>query len=255
MTNATAVRRRPRWPWVVLVIVVVLAGLVAAGEFVARAVVPNTIRSLVISNLDLPADQKLDVQVPGVLLPQLISGTLDEVKLASDEVTIGGITGSARVTASDVPVSGGALGAARGTVAVDQSEFGSLLDASQLPISGIELAAPNATVEADLELFGSRIPVGLTVTPGADDGDLLLTPVAIMLNGTSVDLDAVSGLAGAAGAVITQPQRICVADRLPAGITLTGLRIEGSRAVADIAADGRITVDSTLLDPGTCPRP
>lgn len=255
MTNATAVRRRPRWPWVVLVIVVVLAGLVAAGEFVARAVVPNTIRSLVISNLDLPADQKLDVQVPGVLLPQLISGTLDEVKLASDEVTIGGITGSARVTASDVPVSGGALGAARGTVAVDQGEFASLLDASQLPISGIELAAPNATVEADLELFGSRIPVGLTVTPGADDGDLLLTPVAIMLNGTSVDLDAVSGLAGAAGAVITQPQRICVADRLPAGITLTGLRIEGSRAVADIAADGRITVDSTLLDPGTCPRP
>ncbi|MGW9626995.1 LmeA family phospholipid-binding protein [Microbacterium sp. NPDC055521] len=255
MTNTTAVRRRPRWPWVVLVIVVVLAALVVAGELVARAVVPKTIRSLVISNLDLPADQQLDVQVPGMLLPQLISGTLDEVKLASDEVTIGGITGSARVTASEVPVSGGALGAAHGTVWVDQGEFASLLDASQLPISGIELAAPNATVEADVELFGSRIPVGLTVTPEADDGDLLLTPVAIMLNGTAVDLHAVSGLAGAAGAAITQPQRICIAERLPAGITLTGLRIEGSRAVADISADGRITVDPTLLDPGTCPRP
>lgn len=255
MTNTTAVRRRPRWPWVVLVIVLVLGALVAVGELVARAVVPNTIRSLVISHLDLPADQQLDVQVPGVILPQLISGTLDEVKLASDEVTIGGITGSARVTASEVPVSGGALGAAQGTVSVDQDEFASLLDASQLPVSGIELAAPNATIEADLELFGSRIPVGLTVTPAADDGDLLLTPVSLMFNGAAVDLDAVSGLAGAAGAAITEPQRICIADRLPAGVTLTSLRIEGSRAVADITADGRIAVDPALLDPGTCPRP
>ncbi|MFJ4044906.1 DUF2993 domain-containing protein [Microbacterium sp. NPDC089987] len=254
MTNTTAVRRRPRWPWVVLVIVLVLAALVAAGELVARAVVPNTIRSLVISNLDLPADQQLEVQTPGILLPQLISGTLDEVKLASDEVTIGGITGSARVTATDVPVSGGALGAAKGTVAIDQDEFGSLLAASQLPITRIALMAPNATVEGELELFGRQIPVGLTVTPGAEDGDLLLTPVSLMVNGTAVDLDAVSGLAGLAGAAITQPQRICIADRLPAGITLTGLRIEGSRAVADIAADGRIAVDQALLDPGTCPR-
>ena len=65
MTNTTAVRRRPRWPWVVLVIVLVLGALVAVGELVARAVVPNTIRSLVISHLDLPAEQQLDVQVPG----------------------------------------------------------------------------------------------------------------------------------------------------------------------------------------------
>lgn len=254
MTNATAARRRPRWPWIVLVIVLVLGALIAAGELVARAVVPNTIRSLVISNLDLPADQQLDVQVPGLMLPQLISGTLDEVKLASDAVTIGGISGSARVTATDVPVSGGALGAAKGTVAIDQDEFSSLLAASQLPITRIALTAPNATIEGELELFGRQIPVGLTVTPAAADGDLLLTPVSLMFNGAAVDLDAVSGLAGAAGAAITQPQRICIADRLPAGITLTGLRIEGSRAVADIAADGRIAVDQALLDPGTCPR-
>lgn len=254
MTNAAATTRRPRWPWVVLVIVLVLAALVAAGELVARAIVPNTIRSLVISNLDLPEEQQLDVQVAGVMLPQLITGTLDEVKLASDEVTIGGITGSARVTARDVPVPGGALGAAEGTVSIDQSQFGSLLEASSLPISGIELTEPDATIEADLELFGSRIPAGLTVTPGAEDGDLVLTPVAVMFNGAAVNLDAVSGLVGAAGAAITQPQRICIADRLPAGITLTGLRVEGSRAVADIAADGRIAVDPALLEPGTCPR-
>lgn len=254
MTSTFAARRRARWPWVVLVIVLVLAALVAAGELVARAVVPNTVRSIVISNLDLPADQPLDVQVPGMMLPQLIAGRFDEVRLASDKVTVGGITGSARVTATDVPVSGGALGGAKGTVSIDQDEFRSLLDAAQLPVTRISLAAPNATVEGELELFGRQIPVGLTVTPGAQDGDLLLTPVSLKINGAEVDLGAVSGVVGGIAETITQPQRVCIADRLPAGITLTGLRIEGTRAVADISADGRISVDPALLENGTCPR-
>lgn len=252
MTSAATSRRRARWPWVILVLV--LAGLVVASEFVARAVVPNIVRSLVISNLDLPADQQLEVQTPGILLPQLISGTLDEVRLASDEVTIGGITGSARVTATEVPVAGGALGAAEGTVSIDQNEFSSLLEASELPVTRIALAAPNATVEGEVELFGRQISIGLTVTPGAEDGDLVLTPVSVMLNGAEVDLDAVAGMVGAAAERITQPQRVCIADRLPAGITLTDLRIEGTRAVADISADSRIAVDPTLLENGSCPR-
>ncbi|MEV7631180.1 DUF2993 domain-containing protein [Microbacterium sp. NPDC089318] len=255
MTTTLAARRRARWPWVVLAIVLVLTALVVAGELVARAVVPNAVRSIVIDNLDLPADQQIDVQVPGLMLPQLIAGTLDEVRLASDEVTVGGITGSARVTATDVPVSGGALGGAKGTVSIDQDEFSSLLDAAQLPVTRISLAAPNATVEGEVELFGRQIPVGLTVTPGAQDGDLLLTPVSLKINGAEVDLGAVSGVVGGIAETITQPQRVCIADRLPAGITLTGLRIEGTRAVADISADGRISVDPALLENGTCAQP
>lgn len=252
MTGAVVGRRRARWPWVVLVVILVSAGLVVAGELVARAVVPNTVRSMVISHLDLPADQQLDVHTPGLLLPQLITGTLDEVELASDDVTIGGITGAAHVIATDVPVAGGALGSAKGTVSIHQDEFSSLLDASPLPVTRIALAAPNVTVEGEVELFGRQIPVGLTVTPGAEGGDMLLTPVSLMLNGAEVDLEAVSGMVGAAGESITRPQRVCIADRLPAGITLTGLRVEGARAVADISADGRIAVDPALLENGSC---
>lgn len=254
MTDTIAVRRRARWPWVVLVVVLVLAALIVAAEIAARAVVPNTVRSLVIDNLELPADQQIDVQVPGMMLPQLIAGRLGEVRLASDEVTVGGITGSARVTATEVPVGGGALGGAKGTVSVDQDEFSSLLDEAQLPVSRIALAAPNATIEGEVDLFGQQIPIGITVTPGAEDGDLLLTPVSLSVNGMQVDLDAVSGMAGAAGESLARSQRVCIADRLPAGITLTALRIEGTRAIADISVDGRITVDQKLLETGTCPR-
>jgi hypothetical protein len=87
-------RRRARWPWVLLIVVAVIAALLVAAELVARAALPGIVRSLVVEELKLPADQQLDVEASGVLLPQLISGTLDELQLSSKQVTIGGITGS-----------------------------------------------------------------------------------------------------------------------------------------------------------------
>jgi hypothetical protein len=109
--TAQATRRtaRARLPWVVLVVIVVLAALAVASELVARAVLPGIVRSVVVQQLHLPADQQLDVQAAGILVPQLISGTLDELQLSSDAVTIGGVTGAAHVTAPGVPLHGGAL--------------------------------------------------------------------------------------------------------------------------------------------------
>ena len=92
--------RRARWPWVLLIIVAVVAVLVVAAEIIARAVLPSVVRGIVIEQLDLPADQQIDVAASGILLPQLIGGRLDELHLSSEKVTIGGITGSADVTAT-----------------------------------------------------------------------------------------------------------------------------------------------------------
>jgi hypothetical protein len=76
-------RRRARWPWALAIVVVVLAALVVGGEFVARALVAQQVRSQVITALKLPADQQLDVEVGGIVLPQLIAGRLDELHLSS----------------------------------------------------------------------------------------------------------------------------------------------------------------------------
>ncbi|WP_193598581.1 DUF2993 domain-containing protein [Microbacterium sp. YJN-G] len=248
----TAKRRRARWPWVLLIVVVLLAALVVVAEAVARTVVPSTVRSLVISELELPADQQLDVEARGILLPQLIGGSLDELRLSSDAVTIGGITGAADVTATGVPLRGGELGSATGTVAIGQGQFARLLENSQLPGAELTLDEPNVTLQGSVPLFARDIPFGFTFTPGADGGDLLIMPVSVTLGGSEIELSRLATLLGEAGKRLAEPQRVCIADRLPAGITLTGLRIEGTRAVADISADGRIAVDPALLDPGTC---
>lgn len=250
---AAGARRRRRWPWVILVIVVVLAALVVAAEFVARAVLPGVVRSLVIEQLDLPADQQLDVEADGILLPQLIGGSLDRLHLSTDRVTLEGITGAADVTATGVPLRGGDLRSAKGTIRIDQDQFTALLASTDLPIETVALDAPNATVSGSISVLGASVPVSLTLTPGAVDGDLELTPVSASIGGIEIDASDVGSNLGAIGSGLTEPQRICIADQLPAGLTLTGLEIEGTAAVIDLDVDGAIATDETLLEKGTCP--
>ncbi|UUE22022.1 DUF2993 domain-containing protein [Microbacterium sp. J1-1] len=245
--------RRRRWPWVLLVVVIVLAALVVAAEFVARAVLPGIVRSIVVEQLDLPADQQLDVETQGLVLPQLIGGNLESLRLTTDSVTLEGVTGAAEVTATDVPLRGGELGGASGTIHIDQGQFTSLLAGTDLPIESVELEAPNATVSGSITVFGASVPLSLTVTPGVVDGDLELTPVAASIGGLDIDLDQVGSTLGSLGQEVTKPQRVCIADQLPAGLTLTGLEIVDGAAVIDVDVDGAIVTDTSLQDKGVCP--
>ncbi|GAA1529677.1 hypothetical protein HD600_002330 [Microbacterium ginsengiterrae] len=246
-------RRRRRWPWVVAVIVVLIAVLVVAAELVARAVLPGVVRGLVIEQLDLPQDQQLEVEASGILLPQLIGGRLDELHLTTDAITFGGITGAADVTAVGVPLRGGDLTDAHGTVRIDQAQFTTLLSASDLPINEIAFDEPNVTASGSFDVFGMPVPVALTVTPGADAGDVLLTPVELTLAGVTLDAAGIAERFGALGSQITQPQRICIADQLPAGLTVADLSIDGTDAVIDVDVNGAIATDEALQQNGACP--
>lgn len=246
--------KRRRWPWVLLVVVVVLAGLVVAAEFVARSILPGIVRGIVIEQLDLPADQAMDVQADGILLPQLIGGNLDSLHLASDAVTLQGITGAVDITATGVPLRGGELGGASGSIRIDQAEFTKLLAGIDLPIEKVTLDGPDATLVGAFEVFGMPVPISLTMTPSAVEGDLELTPKSIALGGFEVTAEQVESTLGGAASGVTGAQRLCIADQLPAGLTLAGLRIEGSVAIFDIQVDGAITTDESLLEKGVCPR-
>src|SRR5690606_25257678 len=135
--------------------------------------------------LDLPADQQLDVEASGVLLPQIIGGRLDELHLSTDSVTIGGITGSADVTALGVPLRGGDLTDATGTVRIDQDQFTHLVSAAVLPIDEMRLAEPDVSASGSCSVFGVPVPVSASATTAADNGELLLTPVEVRVGGVA----------------------------------------------------------------------
>ncbi|WP_137846289.1 DUF2993 domain-containing protein [Microbacterium sp. 2FI] len=248
-------RRRRIWPWLVALVVVVVLGIVAwfVAESIARDLVTTTIRDEVVAQLDLPADQQVDVEVPGTIIPQLIAGSLDEVTISSDDVPIGGFTGDVTVTAQDVPIRGGDMGGAAATVTLDEEQLRAIMaTVDGFPADTLGLAEPDVTFSTELSLFGVGIPVGVSLTPQAVEGDLVLTPSAIELAGADVSADRLRDQFGVLADVVLKDWTVCLAEYLPAGVTVTGVQVDGEQLVADLDVDGGIVSDPELQAMGTC---
>lgn len=255
MTDATAPRRRTgRWIAILIVIVVLLAGAVVAAEFIARSIVTNTVRSLVVKNVGIPEGQDVDVSVAGIVLPQLIGGRLDDVTVRSDDVTLGPLTGDVLVEMQGVPVSGIAAAASgSASVRLDEEQLRALLaQIPDFPSGTVGLAAPDVTFSSELSLFGVGIPVGVTVTPGASDGDIALTPASFELAGNVIDADTLRAQFGAVADAVVGTQTLCIADRLPAALTLTSATVQGQTLVAAFDVAGGVLNDPALQANGTC---
>ncbi|MFC8680911.1 DUF2993 domain-containing protein [Microbacterium ureisolvens] len=257
LTAAPVPRRRRRaWPWIVAFAIVAILAVVAwfAAEALARQIVTGVVRDQVRTQLSLPADQPIDVGIAGAVIPQLIGGSLDELTIASDDVAFGGVTGDVAVTANDVAVRGtGEMSGATATVSLDESQLQTLLaTVDDFPADTVGLAAPNVTMSRDLALFGVAIPVGVTLTPSAAEGDIVLAPVSLQLGGSEVTADALREQFGGIADTVLRDWDVCVAQYLPAGVTLTGVAVDGDVLVADFDVDGAIATDPALQENGTC---
>ncbi|MGC0367911.1 DUF2993 domain-containing protein [Microbacterium sp. SLBN-111] len=255
MTDATRPRRRTgRTVAIIAIIVVLIAGLLVAAEAIARSAVGNTVRSLVVKQVGLPADQQVDVQVPGLVLPQLLTGRLDQVAVSAPDVSLGPLTGDVRVDLQGVPVAGNAPAAGgSASVRLDPDQLRALLSQiPNFPSDTVGTAAPDLTLSTQFSVFGIPIPVGISVTPGAADGDLTLTPTSFELGGNRVDADTLRGQLGGAADAALQTWNLCIADRLPAGLTLSAVSVQGQDVVATLDIDGRILSDPALQQNGTC---
>ncbi|PTT16784.1 hypothetical protein DBR36_12155 [Microbacterium sp. HMWF026] len=106
--------------------------------------------------------------------------------------------------------------------------------------------------ETTVTLFGVGIPVGVTATPGAADGDLTLTPSGFRIAGNVIDADTLRGQFGGVADPLVQTQSLCIADRLPAGLTLTSATVQGQDLVATFDIAGALLNDPALQANGTC---
>lgn len=248
-------QRRRVWPWLVAFGIVVVLAVVAwfAADAIARQIVTGVVRDQVRSQLALPESQQIDVEIPGSIIPQLIGGTLDELTVASDDVEVGQFIGDVSVTARDVPITGGALGGATATVTLDEEQLHGLVSTIEgFPADTAGIDAPAVTMSMQLQLFGVGVPVGVALTPSAVDGDIVLTPASLQLAGTEVGADALREQFGQVADLVLRDWTVCVAQYLPAGVTLTDVTVEGDVLVADFDVDGRIATDPALRANGTC---
>ncbi|MBY0690027.1 DUF2993 domain-containing protein [Microbacterium marinilacus] len=268
MTSATApipvttpARRRRRWPWIVLAaVVVLLIAAVVVAEAVARAIVPDRVRETVTTELGLPEDHPMDVAVGGgLVLPQLIGGRLDDLRISSQDVPlpagsgVSGLTVDADVHLTGVPLRDGVSGGpGTAEIRIEADDLESLLATAVLPSAladaTIELAAPDVVLSSRISLLGASIPIELSLAPGAADGDLTLEPTGAAVGGADLSLDQLAAMAG----IEVGPVPVCLADRLPAGLALTDVAVEDGALVARLDIAAEMLTDDALLDPGTC---
>lgn len=252
--DARPARRRGRALIVLGVILVLVAALAVVAELVARQIVPNMIRSTVVERLQLPADHPVDVEVDGILIPQLIVGTLAEVRIASEDVTVGAFSGDITARGEGVPIRADGP-AAGGTAEVRMSteQLRSLLSTIDgFPAETIELEAPNVTASTDVALLGATIPLSLVLEPTAAEGDLVLTPVEGTVAQATVTADQLRQQFGTLLDPILQDRSVCIASSLPAALTLQSIEVVGDEVVAGFDIDGGIVNDPALQANGTC---
>jgi hypothetical protein len=239
---------------VVLGIVLVVAVLAVVAELIARQVVPDAIRSTVVEQLQLPADQPVDVQVDGILVPQLIAGTLTDVRLASRDVTVGDFSGDVTAHLAGVPIRGdGPADSGTAQVRMTVEQLRTLLSTIDgIPAETIELDAPNVRASTELELLGATIPLSLALEPRAADGDLVLSPVEGTVAQATVTADQLRERFGTLLDPLLQDRSVCIATSLPAALSLESIEVVDDELVAGFGVDGGIVHDPALQANGTC---
>ncbi|WP_309067252.1 DUF2993 domain-containing protein [Microbacterium sp.] len=246
-------RRRGRGGVALVVVLVLVIGLAVAAEFVARAVVRDQVRERIVNELSLPADHPVDVGLEGVVLLQLAAGTLDRIRVSSDDVAVGDMAVDADVELTRVPVrDGAAAGPGTGQLRIDAAGLEQLLAQSALPqvLTGasVALAEPDVVLSNEFTVLGSQVPIELAVTPGAADGAVTLSPTRATLGGVELALDQLAAVVGMSPEATT----VCIANRVPAGISLTDVSVVGDQLVAEAAiAEGTLS-DPALQELGSC---
>ncbi|MGZ0711294.1 LmeA family phospholipid-binding protein (plasmid) [Coraliomargarita sp. W4R53] len=248
--------KKRRWPWVVILVLVVVGAVVAwfAAEAAARDIVEKTIKTGIAEQLDLPADHEIDVEVEGVVIPQLIVGRLDTVVVTSADVPLGDTAADVSVTAHDVRVrEPQGMSSASATVVLDEEQLRLLMsEVEGFPAETMGLADPNVTMNVELSLLGLGIPVGAALTPSAVDGELVLTPASIEVGGGEITADRLRSQFGGLADVVLKDWPVCVAQYLPAGVTLTDAQVVGGQLVADFSVDSALLSTTSLQQKGSC---
>ena len=249
--------RRPRWGLRVLGILLVLAALAGAAELALRLIVPGIVANSVRESFGLTADHPVEVSVEGSALLSAFAGNVGDVSIEVPQVTVlDGITVTVSATAQGLPFAAASrpMGAATASVTIPADQLGAVI---ALVTSG---AANTGTVSSDelqigrdVEVLGVSVPLQVSLAVTVDAGDLLVEPTSVSAAGVDVTAGQIRQFAGSSLDRVLQPHSVCVRDQLPAGVTLTEVRLSSTGAVtvaASLAPD--IIANPAQLELGTC---
>jgi hypothetical protein len=257
-------RKRHRGLVALIVIVVILALLVVGfivGDRYARTYATNYVREKVATAVGLKSTAPVHVSLgSGSIILQAISGSLDDAKVTVDPLTVQGVTGSAKVTATGVPLdSNKPVRTMDVALTVPTKSIQSQLEKSipQLKQLGAKfsVSGKHIVVGIKLHVLGFiTIPVSASVTPGVAKDGPTFTLDTVTISGQKASADALNRVFPGFLSTLKSGKSICIANFLPKEFTLTGVSLHGSSLTYVFTGDGAKLNDSALSVKGTCPK-
>lgn len=250
--------RRPagrRWITVVtvtLVAVLVLVGAAFLAESVARGFTEDAVAAAVEANLPDGVEGTVDADVAGdwVIL-QLLSGRMDEVTITSDDVSFDDLPiDRLEVRASGVPIDlKTAVDSIEATATLNQDAVNELLT---MPGNDPELVLGDGQVTYgdSTTVFGFDVGYNVTATLEPEGTDVLLTQEGGEVTSSAGDVDAGWLLDRV---LADNPLRLCAAEKLPLGVTISRILVTEGNGTLSLAANDFELTGPSLRSRGECP--
>jgi len=233
----------------------IIVGVIVADN-AARGVVADKIESQLRTSLDVPASTPIDVSVGGTsVLYQLISGSLDRVDVGVGRVSLGALSGSAQLTAADIPLdTSKPTRLLRVVFVTDQTALKALFSTVPgLSPKQITIKDGKVILGTEVTLVGYSLPVGIEFTPSASKGNLQLTPSSIVINNLDFTAEQLKKSAfGSLAEPLFVGHSICIAPLLPKGFTLESVYVEGESIQLTVSAENVELNSKTLSSKGSC---
>lgn len=254
-----APRRRHRvWPWVLGGILVLVVAAVLVVDYLARGFAEDLIAGQVAEVLEVPDGTPVEVEVGGgSVLLQALSGSLDHIRVSVDDYPVGPLAGDLTLVAEGVPLDvSKPTRALTVTLDVPESALGAIAgELSGVPIDSVALEEPEIVANGSLTLFGLSLPLGLGLTPGAEDGALTFIPTSIRIGDNTIDAGGLASdpIWGGLARTVLQQQTVCIADQLPAALTITSVTVRGEVLRIELDGSGQALGGDGFSTNGTCP--
>jgi hypothetical protein len=107
-------------------------------------------------------------------------------------------------------------------------------------------------VTFELNALVTTVPVGVALTPRAQEGQLVLSPTSLRVAGAEISAEAILRQFGALASTVVRDWDVCIAQYLPDALTLTDVSVQRSAVVADFEIDSSILRDESARENGTC---
>lgn len=228
-------RRGLRRLIVLLGIFAVVIGLAIAADVAARAFAQDYVERQI--EQSLPAGVESDVAVRiggGSMLLQLATGRLQDVDIAGDDLTIGGIPVAATVGLGGVPLDQAQpVDRARARIVLTDDALNAVL-AAQGGTGSTQIRDGRVFYTGTVAVLGADLDVEVTAEVTADEDSLLLTPISARVTSGPLDVDATALID------LVAPDGIdyCLGTYLPAGVTIERLDVGDGRVTLTVTGDG-----------------